>query len=141
MGSEFQVHILAADSPFYEGPCESLIVPTLQGQYGILAHHENLISAIVPGELFYKIPGEEKKAASVSEGLVIVEDNNVMVLVDSAEHPEEIDANRAKRAADAAKEEMLQKRSIEEYHTAQTKLARAINRLKVYNHYNSNKLR
>lgn len=138
MGSEFQVHILAADSPFYEGPCESLIVPTLQGQYGILAHHENLITAIVPGELFYRIPGQETKMASVSEGLIKIEDNDVMVLVDSAEKPEEIDANRAKRAADAAKEAILQKRSIEEYHIAQANLARAINRLKVYDYYNRN---
>lgn len=140
MGSQFQIHILAADSPFYEGPCESLIVPTLQGQYGILAHHENLISATVPGELFYRIPGKETEVAFVSEGLVKVEDNDVMVLVDSAERPEDIDANRAKRAADAAKEAMLQKRSIEEYHTAQARLARAINRLKVFDNYNRNKM-
>ena len=46
--STFQVSILAADRDFYEGPCESLVIPTLQGQYGILAHHRNLIAAVVP---------------------------------------------------------------------------------------------
>lgn len=137
MGAEFQVHILAADAPFYEGPCESLIVPTIQGQYGIMAHHENLISAIVPGELFYQIPGQEFRSASVSAGFMKVEDNDVMILVDSAERPEEIDRNRAKRAADAAKEALLQKRSIEEYHLAQANLARALNRLKVHDEYRS----
>ena len=49
--STFQVSILAADRDFYEGPCESLVIPTLQGQYGILAHHRNLIAAVVPGTL------------------------------------------------------------------------------------------
>ncbi len=37
--SSFNVHILAADHVFYEGPCESLIVPAPLGQMGILANH------------------------------------------------------------------------------------------------------
>ena len=37
MAKTFQVHILAADRPFYVGPCESVILPTVDGQYGILA--------------------------------------------------------------------------------------------------------
>jgi len=133
--SQFQVFILAADSVLYEGPCESLIVPTLQGQYGILAGHSNMISAVVPGQLSYRIPGGEEQLAAVSAGLVKVENNEVLVLVDTAERPEEIDANRAKRAADEAKEALLQKRSIREYRTAQANLAREINRLEVKRHY------
>lgn len=127
----FKVKILAADRPFYEGECESLIVPAVDGQYGVLAHHSNAISAIVPGILTYKTPSIEAKIAAVSAGLIKIENNQVLVLVDSAEKPEDIDANRAKRAADEAKEAMLQKRSIQEYHSAQAHLARAINRLRV----------
>lgn len=134
----FQVYILAADCDFYEGPCESLVVPTLHGQYGILAHHINTIGPIVPGTLYYKIPDQPVKMAAVSEGLVKIENNEVLVLVDSAERPEEIDENRARRAADAAKEAILQRRSIQEYHAAQATLARAINRLRVKNSYNKN---
>lgn len=44
---------------------------------------------------------------------------------------QEIDANRARRAADRAREEMIQKRSIQEYRMAQANLARALNRLRV----------
>lgn len=127
----FQVHIFEADSPFYEGACESLIVPTTEGQYGILAQHSNMIAAIVPGELRYCVPGEAFRTAAVSAGMVKVEDNDVLVLVDSAERPEEIDAKRAQRAADRAKEMLLQKRSVQEYRTAQANLTRAINRLRV----------
>ena len=133
--SQFQVFILAADNVLYEGPCESLIVPTIQGQYGILAGHSNMISAVVPGKLSYRIPGHPEQFAAVSEGLVKVENNEVLVLVDTAERPEDIDANRAKRAVDEAKEAILQKRSIQEYHSAQANLAKAINRLKVKNCY------
>lgn len=127
----FQVHILAADHTFYEGPCESLVVPTVDGEAGILAHHCNIIAAVVPGELRCRTPEGEEYRAAVSEGLVKVEGGDVLVLVDSAERPEEIDTNRARRAADRAREEMIQKRSIQEYRMAQANLARALNRLRV----------
>ena len=133
--SQFQVFILAADNVLYEGPCESLIVPTSQGQYGILANHSNMISAVIPGKLTYRIPDGEEQFAAVSAGLVKVENNEVLVLVDTAERPEDIDVNRAKRAADEAKEAMLQKRSIQEYRSAQANLAREVNRLEVKRHY------
>ena len=129
--SSFKVHILAADESFYEGECESLVVPTSNGQYGIWANHANTISAIVPGEMLYRLPGGQEQRAAVSSGMVKIENNEVLVLVDSAERPEEIDANRAKEAADAAREALLQKQSIREYRTAQTNLARAIARLRV----------
>lgn len=127
----FPVHILAADEPFYEGPCESLSVPTITGMYGVLAHHTNVILSIVPGTLRYRCEGEEEKLAAVSAGMMKVENGEVLVLVDSAERPEEIDANRAKEAADRAKEELLQKKSIQEYRMAQSNLARAVSRLRV----------
>lgn len=133
--NRFQISILAADSVLYEGPCESLIIPTLQGLYGILAGHSNMVSAVVPGRLSYRIPGCSEQFAAVSAGLVKVEDNEVLVLVDTAERPENIDANRAKRAADEAKEAILQKRSIQEYRSAQANLARELNRLRVKKHY------
>ena len=52
------------------------------------------------------------------------------------ERPEDIDANRAKRAADAAKEELLQKKSLQEYKSAQANLARALSRLRVKERWN-----
>lgn len=127
----FPVHILAADEPFYEGPCQSISVPTTTGMYGVLAHHTNVILAIVPGTLRYRCEGEDEKLAAVSAGLMKVENCEVLILVDSAERPEEIDANRAQRAADQAKEELLQKKSIQEYRMAQSNLARALSRLQV----------
>ena len=45
----FPVQILAADHPFYEGPCLSLVLPTITGMYGIRARHRNMITAVVPG--------------------------------------------------------------------------------------------
>ena len=94
-----------------------------------------MISAVIPGKLSYRISNGPEQTAAVSAGLVKVENNGVLVLVDTAERPEDIDTIRAKNEADMAREAMLQKRSIQEYHLAQANLARAINRLKVKRHY------
>ena len=129
--ASFQVHILASDHTFYQGPCQSLIVPTPQGQYGVLANHSNMISAISPGTLQYKLEGQPFQQAAVSSGLLKVENNSVLILVDTAERPEEIDENRARRSVEEARESLLHKRSIREYRSAQATLMRALSRLKV----------
>ena len=127
----FQVHILAADKTFYEGPCVSLTIPTSDGELGIWAHHAAMIAAVQPGTLRYQLPEEEPRIAAISPGMVKVEKNVVLVLVDSIERPEEIDAARARREADQAREIILQKKSRQEYQIAQGNLARALNRLRI----------
>ena len=128
---EFQVHILAADRTFYEGPCVSQTIPASDGEMGILAHHSSMIAAIQPGTLRYQAPGQPVQTAAVSPGMIKVEKNDVLVLVDSAERPEEIDEVRARRKADEAREALLQKKSRQEHQMAQATLARALNRLRV----------
>ncbi len=136
MSKTFHLRVLASDKPIFEGECISLTLPTVDGDMEILAHHSNMIAALVPGVLRGRFDGDEKpRLAAVSSGLIKVEDNDVLVLVETAEFPEEIDANRAKRAEAQAREAMLQKKSIQEYRTAQANLARAINRLRVRKKY------
>ena len=90
-----QVQILAADKTLYEGPCVSLTIPASDGERGILAHHSSMMAAIVPGTIRWRPPGQEVQLAAVSPGMVKVEANEVLVLVDSAERPDEIDEARA----------------------------------------------
>ena len=131
MAREFHLRVLAADRPFYEGSCVSLTVPAVDGSMGILAGHSNTIAALIPGAMSVTLPDGQRRTAAVSGGLIKVENNEVLVLVDCAERPEEIDTNRAKRAEAKAREALLQKQSIQEYKFTQATLARAINRLRV----------
>lgn len=127
----FSLVVFAAEKPLYEGECLSLVIPTTDGQQGIQAMHNNMIAAIVPGMLKITTPDGGEIIAAVSEGLIKVENNKVLLLVDTAERPEEIDENRAKRVAAQAKEAILQKKSRQDYYAAQEKMARAVSRLKV----------
>lgn len=126
----FELCILAADKPFFRGECESIVLPTPQGQYGILASHRNTVTAIVPGMLKYRTPDGETCVASVSEGIVKVEHGEVLVLVDTIERPEEIDANAEQEQLAQAKEALLQKQSIADYHATRARMARSLARLK-----------
>ena len=127
----FRLRILSADRPFYEGDCVSLIVPTEEGQYGVMANHRNMISAIIPGALTMRKPDGESVTAAVSNGLLKIQNGEVLVLVETAELPEEIDENRARRAAENAREQLLQKLSAQEYRIAQDKIARGMSRIKI----------
>ena len=66
-----------ADGVFYEGEIEYLSVPSIDGEYGVLADHENVVVAIVPGILHYRHPGEEIGYVAVSDGMMRIEDGKV----------------------------------------------------------------
>ena len=125
----FNLKVLAADRPFFAGACISLVVATNDGEMGIWANHANMIAAIVPGIMRINSP-DGMEIAAVSEGIINKEDNDVLILADTIERPEEIDVNRAKRAMAEAKEAILQKKSIKDYYAAQARMTRAISRLK-----------
>ena len=128
--SAFHAQILASDTLFFDGDCEFMVVPCTDGAMGIHSHHSNMIAAVQP-------VGGPLRTAAVSAGLVKVEAGEVMLLVSTAERPEDIDVNRARRAEDAAKEALLQKKSMQEHRNAEAQLARAISRLRTKEHWNS----
>ena len=131
MAAPFHLDILAASVPFYRGECVSLVVPTTDGEFGILANHSNAVGAVCAGELRFEPAEGEHRRAAVAPGLFKIEDGRVLLLVDAAERPEDIDVNRALRAREEAEEQLRQKRSMAEYQLAQGNLARALNRLRV----------
>ena len=93
-----------------------------------------MIAAVVPGVLKITTPDGAELIAAVSEGLVKVENNQALILVNTAERPEEIDENRARQTIEESKEALLQKKSMQDYYAAQATMARALERLKVKKH-------
>lgn len=128
--STFNLEIVATDKIFYQGPCESLVFPGIDGEHGILARHETMVAAVKAGELRCIINGEQKGAA-VGDGFIEVSPEKVVVIVDFAERPEDIDIKRAERAKERAEERLRLKRSEKEYVHSQAALSRAMARLKV----------
>ena len=129
--SKFYVKIISSNRIFYEGFCHCLIIPAVDGEQAIMAHHEETIIAVQNGEMrMQKEEGGEWSYAVLGKGFCMAANNRVTVLADSVERPEEVDVNRAKEALERAQERLRQKQSIQEYHTTQAALARALTRLK-----------
>jgi F-type H+-transporting ATPase subunit epsilon len=93
--STFSLKIISTDKVFYDGKCEYLVIPTIDGEKGILAHHENMVIAVEIGELRFRKPHGEWVTAVVSKGFAEIVNNRASVLVNTAERPEDIDVKRA----------------------------------------------
>ena len=127
----FSLKVIATDKVFYDGKCTALIIPALDGEREILAHHENMVIATKEGEVRCRTDeNSDWKKAVVGVGFVHIANNRVTMLVDTAERPEDIDAVRANQAYERAVEQLRQKQSIQEYHMSRASLARAMARLK-----------
>lgn len=128
--NNFKLHILAAERSFYVGDCQSLVVPITDGRYGVQANHRNMVAAVVPGILEFTDGNGERIKANVSQGILIVNENDVNLLVDYVETDEEKEASLLKRAKDDEIEAKLQKKSIQEFKSAQLWIAKENNSLK-----------
>ena len=71
------------------------------GEFGVLPGHAPFLTSLKIGELSYKIGGKVEHLA-VNWGYFEVENDNVVVLVETAERADEIDLERAKAAVRAA---------------------------------------
>ena len=126
----FHLRIVATNKNFFEGDCLSMVVPTTEGLYGILAHHANMIASLEPGLLTFKKADGVERVAVVSHGFIKVQNNTVHVLAATVEKEEDIDEVRAQKALESARRKLLQKASMEEYMSAQARISRAMARLK-----------
>lgn len=125
----FHLNITSSAGCFYDGPCESLVLPTDDGAYGILADHESQVIGICIGELRYQAGGVWQTVV-VGQGYGRSGGNRVTIVVDSAERPEDVDENRARAAKQRAEERLALKMSQKEYYQSKLAMTRAMARLK-----------
>lgn len=122
MENTFYLEIITPDRQFYTGPADSLVMPALDGEYGVQPGHEPVVTALRPGTVRFHAEGVRHEVV-VSDGFAEIMPDYVILLVSSAERPEEI-------ARERAEERLRQKQSIREYHLSKAALARAMARLK-----------
>ena len=126
--NKFILNITASNGEFYQGYCEDMTLPTADGTYGVQAGHSPVLVALHMGMLHYEVDGEGRDIL-VGDGIAEVTPAYVMVLVDSAERPEDIDKNRAEAARVRAEERLQHKQSMHEYYQSKIALNRAMQRL------------
>ena len=126
----FKLQIMASDHMVFDGDAQSVSLPTTEGSVGILAHHSNIIMAVLPGEITYRAADGSEETVIVSDGLLKVENGEAMILIDTAERPDEIDEARAQRAEERAREELRRANTNRDIALASAELSRAMNRIR-----------
>ena len=126
--NRFILNITASSGEFYQGNCENLVLPIGDGVYGVQAGHSPVLVALHMGILHFDADGESRDVL-VGDGIAEVTPSYVMVLVDSAERPEDIDKNRAEAARIRAEERLQHKQIMHEYYQSKIALDRAMQRL------------
>ena len=132
--NSFILNITAASGEFYQGSCESMVLPVKDGVYGVQAGHSPVLVAIHMGMLKFTVDGETREIL-VGDGIAEVTPTFVLLLVDSAERPEDIDKNRAEAARIRAEERLQHKQSMHEYYQTKIALDRAMQRLQTASKY------
>ncbi len=125
-----RLDIVTAERLVYSDEVDTVIVPGVQGQLGILPHHAPLMTMLEPGELRVKKGGEEFSLA-VSGGFLEVRPDRIIVLADTAERAEEINIARAEEARGRAREELGHHLAAADAARAEAAMRRALIRLKV----------
>lgn len=124
------LEIATPTKSFFTGDIDAISFTTTDGEIGVYPDHLPLIANVKASPIRIKID-DEWKSAFVADGFLEVARNHIIMLVDSAEWPEDIDFNRAERARQRAEERLHYRLSAQDYATTQAALARALARLKL----------
>lgn len=106
--TKFPVEVLTPEGEVFNDEVEMVSTRTEVGSIGVLAHHEPLLGLLEPTELrLYRSESEIERFAQ-GEGYIQVSPNGVLVLVEEALRPDELDPGdlreRASRAETSAQE-------------------------------------
>lgn len=129
MAKTIKLEVITPQRVVYSQEINVLVAPAIDGNIGILANHTPLITGLKTGVLQVK-KDEEKLKISISKGFMEVKEQQINIVVRTAELADEIDINRAKSARKRAEERLQKKDSKIDQARAEAALERALARLK-----------
>lgn len=126
----FTLKIITPERVFYEGSVSMVEFNTTEGEIGIYKKHVPMTVIVNPGIL--TITEEEgTKEAALHAGFAEILQEEVVILAEIIEWPEEIDLNRAQAAKERAEERLRSKTPETDILRAETALQRALARIHV----------
>jgi ATP synthase, F1 epsilon subunit (delta in mitochondria) len=132
MAKKLYLEIVTPNKTFYADDVEIVTLLSTTGEMTILSGHMPMVTGVAIGPIKIKKDGKLIEAF-LSEGFMKIEHDKTILFVDTAEWPDEIDANRAKAAAERATERLQRQLSKIEYTNSRAALQRAMARLQVKN--------
>ncbi|MBC8313229.1 MAG: F0F1 ATP synthase subunit epsilon [Candidatus Cloacimonetes bacterium] len=115
---------------FLEKKVDEVVIPGSAGYFGVMYGHTAFLTSITSGSLeIYS--GEKKDTYIIHNGFSEVNFDEVRILTETIEKPEDIDKKRAIQAKERAKKRLKEKKSEINFRRAEFALKRAIARLEV----------
>ena len=107
MANQLSLEVVTPHRTVLVEDVESVTLPGIEGELGILPEHIPLLTTLDSGIMSYKSSSGKTQAIAVHWGYAQVEGNSVRVLAELAETADEIDIERAKDAEKKAKDILI----------------------------------
>ena len=127
----FKLRVISPDRIFYEGEAIMLELNTMDGIVGIYKNHMPMTYIIEPGVMRITESEESVKEAALHSGFIQILQEEITVLAEVVEWPDEIDENRAKEAQIRAERRLAAKEEDLNTTRAEMALRRALTRQEV----------
>jgi len=102
---KFQLYSL--DGLKFDDEVNEVVLPTMSGEIGVLSNHMPLISVASRGVVHIRRKAsdrnDQREVFGIGGGAIQIEDNTVKLLVDEADHPDEINEKEVQAAIELAK--------------------------------------
>ncbi len=125
-----RLEIVTPEAKTFSEDVDQVVLPGVEGEFGVLPGHERLITQILPGELMISQNGSPTYLA-VGSGFVEVGPDTVSVLTDMAIRSADIDEKEAEEARKRAEAALSEKLSLEETAAVQIALQKSLAQLHV----------
>tara|TARA_Y100001970_G_C14165053_1_gene820786 strand:- start:370 stop:756 length:387 start_codon:yes stop_codon:yes gene_type:complete len=90
MPEKFTVEIISPNKSIIKDETTEVVIPSYEGEMGILKDHISLITFLRPGKIKIK---DTNKTYYVEDGIVEFSNNNLLILTSTAKDLSEIDKN------------------------------------------------
>ena len=127
MDNALQLDVVTPDKQLVSQAVDYVSAPGVEGEFGVLPNHVNLLSALAIGALRYNAGGKSHYVF-ISGGFAEVSNNTVTVLAEAAELAEDIDQARAQAARERAEKRLADKTENVDNARALASMKRAITR-------------
>jgi F-type H+-transporting ATPase subunit epsilon len=98
--------LVALSGTKFDGDAYEITLPTLEGEIGVLEHHMPLVSVATTGVIAVRRDPKDSDTAreffAISGGVIDVSNNKLRVLVDEADHADEINEAEVEAAMERA---------------------------------------
>jgi F-type H+-transporting ATPase subunit epsilon len=129
-GGKLTLEVVTPERVVISEEVDEVVLPGLEGEFGILPGHIPFLTALKIGAMYYK-KGEVSEYLALSWGYVEVASDRVMVLAETAEKATEIDLKRADDSREAAEKILTAGREDAEYEKAKVRLEKSVIRVQI----------